>query len=164
MFNKTHPQSITDYRGGEKTIKKEDFALIEKRLRALESRLANSHSKYTSNIILGQLVERLYTNDLKWYKAYQMCLEYSGTSYDLNNVFNPNITSPFTQSSVNLPVFDYLERTDKIIYFRNPLYFKGSIGDRVWLVYVPNLQGYYLLNVQCVGYDKDTDPDPYPPE
>ena len=154
------------YRGGERRIKKEDLNNFDARLRALENQFSLGQADaYNEGVILVQFAERIYTDDLKFYKAHPLVLDTGGTSIDMSEVIGDTITPPMYDSTANdiLPVYDYYERTDVDIWFRNPLFFKASNDERGFVEFIPRLGCHYLINVQCPGYDENTDPDPYPP-
>ena len=53
--------------------------------------------------------------------------------------------------------------SDVDLWFKNPLFFKAASGERGFVEFLPRYNVLCLINLQCPGYDEDTDPDPSPP-
>lgn len=150
------------YQPGDKFIYAEDLNRLNERLKALERVWNQSLFQYTDDLVLVKLAERLYSNDIKYYSAYRLQL-------DVLDGAGPLLRSKaLQQNNYDKESFDYVSRedttTDPIYWFRNPLYFTGSIGDRAWIARVPYLgNDFYLIQIQCPDDDENTDADPFPP-
>lgn len=152
------------YRGGERGVRKEDLNNFDARLRKLEKQLhLGQPDVYAEGPIFVQFAERLYSNDLKLYKANPFILDIEQKAVDLIDVINPNITKPLYQDDPVVPIFDYYLDTTVDIWFRNPLFFTASVNERGIVQFIPRLHGFYLINLQCPGADENTDSDPSPP-